>query len=240
MNDSVSKVDFSEIRWKGHWIWIPEDKVEHGTLAFEDAPPPRNNDCGLFRKTFTLNTVPARVPARITADSRYVLFVNGQEIARGPARSQPRRMLYDLFDLTPALKPGKNVLAVYVKVYARPNSYYIPPVANNGLGQTGALVFEADLSEAGWLVSDDTWRATRGLAWDFAGSNMGQRVPVEVVDARKLPAAWQAPDFDDTAWAVSPGTARAPLRRICPFPTAGRSLWPALPAYNRPTRRSGG
>ncbi|MFO7631048.1 MAG: hypothetical protein R6W76_00845 [Caldilinea sp.] len=53
----------------------------------------------LFRRQVELDRVPTRVPARITADSRYALFVNGQEVCRGPVRSQPRRMHYDLRDL---------------------------------------------------------------------------------------------------------------------------------------------
>ena len=42
---------------------------------------------GLFRKTFDLNRAMERAPARLTADSRYALFVNGQEVWRGPIRS---------------------------------------------------------------------------------------------------------------------------------------------------------
>jgi hypothetical protein len=159
---------------------------------------------GLFRRVFSLAAVPARVPARVTADSRYALFVNGREISRGPARSQPRRMLYDLFDLAPALQVGENVVAVYVKYYGRPNSYYIPAVPNTGLGKTGALVFEADLGPAGWLVSDGDWKAMKSPAWEvegLAGENIiSGGVPVEVLDARRLPVGWQAAGFDDAGW----------------------------------------
>ena len=119
-----------------------------------------------------LDAVPARVPARITADSRYVLYVNGKELSRGPARSQPRRTMYDLVDLAPALQLGKNVIAVNAKVYAKPNSFYIPPVGNNGLGKTGAVVFEANLGKDRWLVSDETWLATRSHAWIWKVSTL--------------------------------------------------------------------
>ncbi len=160
MSTPVTAADFPEIRWKGHWIWVPEDKIEFGMgLPGMVGIEPRKESHGLFRKSFTLVAVPERAPARITADSRYALYVNGREVSRGPIRSQPRRMMYDLFDLAPYLKAGENTIAVYVKFYGRPLSMYIPPVSNSGLGKTGALVFEANLGESGWLVSDDTWKA---------------------------------------------------------------------------------
>ncbi len=203
MSAPVTSQDFPEIRWKGHWIWIPEDKVEL-SFSLGGRAEPRKESHGLFRKTFNLASVPARVPARITADSRYALYVNGREISRGPARSQPRRMMYDLVDLAPALKPGMNLIAVYVKLYSQANSFYIPPVPNSGLGKTGALVFEANLGDAGWLVSDDTWKATKCHAWDvedFGSFDLvGGGVPVEQLDARKLPVGWNGAGFDDSAW----------------------------------------
>ncbi|MGC9523101.1 MAG: alpha-L-rhamnosidase N-terminal domain-containing protein [Anaerolineae bacterium] len=208
MSAKVTVSDFPGVRWNGHWIWVAEDEVEMGMgLGIgrrQGLPKPSH---GLFRKTFRLDTVPARVPARITADSRYALYVNGEKICRGPIRSQPRRMMYDLVDLAPALRVGENVIAIYVRFYGRPNSFYMPPVRNSGLGKTGALVFEADLDEAGWLVSDDTWKAIKSHAWDMEeyddSDPVGGGVPVEVLDARKLPPGWKEVGFDDSAWGTA-------------------------------------
>jgi len=118
MSVAVTPHDFPEIRWQGHWIWVPEEPITpSGSLsATLNAQAPETH--GLFRKTVHLDQVPDRAPARVTADSRYALFVNGQEVFRGPIRSQPRRLHYDLFDLAPYLHPGENVLAVYVKYYS--------------------------------------------------------------------------------------------------------------------------
>lgn len=203
MKSQVCAADFPEIRWQGHWIWVPEDKiVPTGGLPGENQPE-REEMHGLFRKTFTLDAVPERVPARITADSRYVLYVNGKEVSRGPIRSQPRRMFYDLFDLKPFLAKGENVVAVYVKCFAKANSFYIPPVANSQLGRSGVMVFEADLGDAGWLVSDESWKARKSLAWGQTSDAEGvvsAGVPVEVLDGRQLPAHWNQPGFDDAGW----------------------------------------
>jgi Bacterial alpha-L-rhamnosidase 6 hairpin glycosidase domain/Alpha-L-rhamnosidase N-terminal domain len=241
MSTPVTPHDFSEIRWKGHWIWVPEDKIDFGMGLPGMTAEPRKESHGLFRKTFTLASVPGRVPARITADSRYALYVNGQEVSRGPARSQPRRMMYDLVDLAPYLKAGENTIAVYVKYYGRANSFYIPAVPNSGLGKTGALVFEADLGPAGWLVSDDSWKATKSHAWDveeLPGFDlMGGGVPVEQLDAAKLPVGWQGTGFDDGAWQT------AQLLRAVHIGGFARSQPPTDPygpLYPRPIAQLGG
>ncbi|MCL5995229.1 MAG: alpha-L-rhamnosidase N-terminal domain-containing protein, partial [Chloroflexi bacterium] len=205
MSKPVTPQDFPEIRWKGNWVWVPDEALSPTSMFSFGTGGQKKEAHALFRKTFDLERVPARAPARVTADSRYVLFVNGQEVHRGPIRSQPRRMHYDLFDLAPYLKPGANTLAVYVKYYGTPKSYWIPAVPNMMLGKTGILVFEADLGDAGWLVSDQTWKAHKSDAWSEdavtgAPNPIGGGIPIEVFDARRFPFGWQRPGFDDSAW----------------------------------------
>src|SRR5690606_31918972 len=125
---------------------------------------PRPPCHGLFRRSFELAAVPVRVPARITADSRYMLFVNGQRVGHGPVRSQPRRLAYDMYDLAPFLQPGRNVIAILVKYYGRATSDWMPAVANARLGKSGVMVFEADLG-GDWLVSDAAWKTRIDSGW---------------------------------------------------------------------------
>jgi hypothetical protein len=212
MSEQVTAQDFPEIRWKGHWIWVPEEKIQMGGFlpGMDDSSQKKAESHGLFRKTFTLDSLPARAPARITADSRYLLYVNGQQVYRGPIRSQPKRLHYDLFDLAPHLKQGENVIAVYVKYYGTVKSFWMPAAANATLGKTGVLVFEANLGPStdapdGWLVSDASWKAHKSDAWSAEGQlshnePIAGGVPVEVLDARKLPPDWQRDGFDDSAW----------------------------------------
>lgn len=204
MRTPITTDDFSDIRWQGHWIWLGETELQMGMGFPGEEERPKQEANGFFRKTFHLDTVPERVPTRLTADARYLLYVNGQEISRGPVRGQPRRLMYDLFDLAPYLQPGENTLAVLVRVYSRANSFYIPPVPNMGLGKSGALVFEADLGADDWLVSDESWLSRGCAAWDREDSGGGHfvtaGVPIEILDARKLPVGWQQPGFDDSDW----------------------------------------
>ena len=237
MSTEISVSDFPEIRWKGHWIWVPEDEVAVTHALPGAAGPPLEESHGLFRKNFSLSTVPERVPARIAADSRYVLYVNEQEVFRGPIRSQPRRMHYDLFDIAPYLRPGNNTIAAYVRFYGRPLAMYMPPVGNSGLGKSGALVFEADLAGAGWLVSDETWKARKDEAWATKEAGMLGGVPVELMDARNQPAGWANAGFDDSGW----GNARK-LRaiHIGGFARSQPPGDPYGPLYPRPIAKLGG
>lgn len=241
MSATTTPHDFSEIRWRGHWIWVPEDKIEIGLGLPGGRAEPRRESHGLFRQVFTLAALPARAPARLTADSRYVLYVNGREVSRGPARSQPRRMMYDLYDLAPYLRVGVNTIAIHVKCYGRPNAFYIPPVPNGGLGKTGALVFEADLGPQGWLISDGSWRATKCDAWEALaeddGDPVSSGVPVELLDGRKLPIGWQAPDFDDSAW---PHAQTLRAVHIGGFARSQPPTDPYGPLYPRPIAQLGG
>src|SRR5919204_968860 len=239
---AITPQDFPQIRWRGHWIWVPEEPIEPGSPFPGGATPPSKEAHGLFRTTFDLDRVPERAPARITADSRYALFANGREVFRGPIRSQPRRLHYDLFDLAPNLQPGQNVLAVYVKYYGTPTSYWMPAVPNMTLGKSGILVFEADLGAAGWVASDASWKARKAGAWsdewrgDVTGPVSGG-VPMETFDARVFPFGWQEASFDDTGW----GTAQVvPAMHIGGFARTQPPTDPYGPLYPRPIAPLGG
>jgi alpha-L-rhamnosidase len=242
VSNQVTSKDFPEIRWRGHWIWVPEEKIALGDLLpGSGAKQEKNETHGLFRKSFHLDQVPQRVPARITADSRYLLYVNGVKVFRGPIRSQPRRLYYDLCDLGPYLKPGLNILGVYVKYYGTPKSYWMPAAPNMTLGKSGVMVFEANLGQGGWLVSDPTWKAKKCEAWvdlpGEAGSAVTHGIPIEIFRAAEYPLGWQEADFDDGKW----GAAQIiPAVHIGGFARTQPPTDPYGPMYPRPIAKLDG
>ena len=201
----VTPADFPGIQWRGHWIWCDPLAGSNFDAALSAPPGPPSETHALFRRVFTLAEVPARVPARITADSRYLLYCNGQSVYRGPIRSQPRRLFYDLFDLAPYLQAGENVLAVYVKFYGKAKSFWMPAPGELGAIHGPQIVFEANLG-SDWLVTDAHWKAHKSTAWEEnwrGGLSLGfldETIPVEVFDARKFPSGWEQPGYDDGAW----------------------------------------
>jgi alpha-L-rhamnosidase len=189
----------TSIRWSGHWI-APDPRPDVGiTSALGGAPTDAHFSRSLFRRSFQLSDVPAQVRARLTADSRYVLWVNGREVGRGPARSQPYRLRYDSYDLAPYLVVGANVAALLVTYYGHATSFWQPAPA--GASTDAVLVFEASFGDEE-IVSDSAWRVQRSTAWSLAAAQPDELagVPVELLDARKLPSGWREAEFDDSAW----------------------------------------
>ena len=126
----------------------------------------------------------------VAGGARHVLYVNGVEVARGPARSNPRDLLWDEVDLAPHLVPGVNVVAALACLYAGPVAWWMPPPFLAGDITEGAFVFEARLPGGEWLVSDATWQ---GLALDGWGADPGDALTGrsrERIDLRSLPEGW--------------------------------------------------
>lgn len=191
-------------RWHGHWIApeFPQFEIDASSVGGDLAPAEFSRV--QFRRSFDLAADWRRgeaAPMRVTADSRYVLWVNGIEVGRGPARSQPRRLRYDEYDLAELLVPGRNVVAVLVTYYGHANSFWQPAAANGVMGRDAQLVAELQLPD-GLLVTDEAWRAHRSGAWrSLERGKVMDGVPVELFDARELDPAWVDLGFDDTGWA---------------------------------------
>lgn len=67
-----------------------------------------------FRRIVNLDTAPAEFVVHVSADNRYRLFVNRQQVASGPQRSDLLHRRYQTVDLAPYLSAGPNVLAALV------------------------------------------------------------------------------------------------------------------------------
>jgi alpha-L-rhamnosidase len=100
--------DYGRRRNLAKWIWIPgfDDSVNPGQFV-------------LFRKKFHLQTKPTRVThVRVSADTRYRLFVNGKSVCFGPCKSYPSRWYYETVDIAPFLVAGDNVFSAKVLRYS--------------------------------------------------------------------------------------------------------------------------
>jgi len=157
----------------------------------------------------------------MSAVSRYTLYVNGVEVARGPVRANPRRQPCDTLDLAPCLSEGVNVIGVIAWRYEDANAWWMPPPPGTDL-RFGAFVFEARIGDD-WLVSDETWTGAALDGWGATrGSGIGGRGE-EIIDLRSLPHGWADRDGADPGWE------RVALRRAASWADTSSPHPPSYP-----------
>ena len=186
------------MRWNARWIWAPSKLRPAAAIASSPIPPREtwNRFCYL-RKSIDLGSVPASVPARVTADSRFILYVNGVEVARGPARSNPARLAWTEIDLAPMLAPGRNTIAALVRFYGAPIPWWIPAPASFTLG-FGSFALEAPAID---LFSDKSWKAAIApYRQEVPAPPILPQPPIEILDGAMVPHGWTGADFDDSSW----------------------------------------
>ena len=174
-------------KWRALWIWAQGNG--------EDIEVVR------FRRAFEAPEG-GRLLVRVTADSRYRLYLNGELLAFGPAKGDQFTHYYDVVE-TPALRPGRNVIAAEVVHYGTdrgPKSVWRSP--------KGAFLFEGDVLDGagglyGTVDSDASWSARREPGGAFALQKETFTLLIgggESVDGRLLVHGWQFPDYDDASW----------------------------------------
>jgi alpha-L-rhamnosidase len=67
-----------------------------------------------FRRTFELESLARSYPVHVTADNRFILYINGKRAGSGPSTGDVGHWRYSSLDLAPYLKRGKNVLTAVV------------------------------------------------------------------------------------------------------------------------------
>lgn len=167
--------------WKAAWIWADEKLDEKAILA---------------RRTLKLNSVPEKAMLRITASSQYQLFINGEYVCRGPARSAPHHQSYDILDISKMLQRGENLIAVRVHHKDGKRSYQYE-------GRAGLLA-QLDIDDKQTiLTSNSEWKVLTDPSWDNNAPLISRfhQVVNDRVDFRNYPNAWEAPNFDDSNWA---------------------------------------
>jgi hypothetical protein len=175
-----------------------------------------------FRKEFEVVGYVESAIVRASADGRYILYLNGARVGRGPARCHPGWQYVDPYDIAELIRPGRNVLAVLAHSYGRDTSFYeLPRGAQGILFGCGGFYLEGSVSTEGGRVdldSDGSWKFLASLAWEsdtpFGGTGFEERY-----DAERAPDGWKDAGFDDSAWKS------AHVQRIV-LPTAGSDIVP--------------
>jgi len=150
-----------------------------------------------FRKKVEITTPIKEANLSITADSRYILYLNGEYIGQGPARSFPDFQNYDIYNITDKLKQGNNIISVLVHHYGVKTYQYYPG--------RGGLLCELELINPQDKVinigTDSTWKTKQCISYDRYAPRINVHMGFEEhYDATKEIENWKEIDFDDSLW----------------------------------------
>lgn len=128
-------------RWDASWISHPTaSATDYGVFHFRkvfsigkekqviQSRSPNSLDL------YEASVIKRPVIVRVSADQRYMLYVNGKEVSRGPARGDLLHWRYERIDIQKYLKQGENVIAATVWNFGEHT-----PVAQMSLG-TGFIM----------------------------------------------------------------------------------------------------
>jgi len=163
----------------------------------------------LFRKIFSVESLPETAVVFVSALGIYSLSINGRRVGEDfftPGWSDYfERIYYNTYDVAPHLKKGENAIGViladgwhsgYVGWGRIRNRY------KEGARMLVQLHLDYRHGSSEIIGTDESWKMTREGPWREADLLMG-----ETYDARREKRGWDTANFDDSSWekaALSP------------------------------------
>jgi len=178
-----------EASWIWHPHWKEEDEAKGGRFVY-------------FRKIFELRKGRHNCALRISADSRYLLYVNGIPVSRGPCKGDRFTWHYEEVEVGEYLKEGTNVFAAQVLRYpyagegnqsvwrTRLPGLYVHAVIRD---KQNTQTADAHTDESWECIKDEAITLSQGVYTQFLGIS-------EAVDGFKRPFGWTEAGYVSEKW----------------------------------------
>ena len=173
--------EYNNGRWSAQWITSPDADADYGVY--------------FFRKTLTLSEKPEQFIVHVSADNRYKLYVNGSQVALGPAKGDSRNWSFDTVDIAPWLLAGDNLVAAVVWNFADQR-----PVALMSLGRAGFLL-QGNTEKERVLDTNKDWKVLKTDAYRPESVQVRGYYAAgctDRVDGSLYPWGWEQPGRPDT------------------------------------------
>ena len=152
-----------------------------------------------FRRVVSLANAPEEFVVHISGDNRYRFFVNGQQVATGPQRSDLLHWRYQTVDLAQHLRTGHNVLGALVWNWgpARPVAQfsYRTGFLLQGDGESESI---ANTNQDWTVFFNSGYEPIRIGSNDVGGYYASP--PGESARASLHPWGWEQAEYSDDSW----------------------------------------
>ena len=185
----------SDLVRKSNWIWTEEEFDE------------KNPSIIYFRKEIVIDQDVQAAVIKLSADSRYRLYVNGMSVAFGPCKGDKNIWYYDEIDIKDVLHEGNNVFAVIVLRYPqnlqKKRNHSIIRTDIPGFFLEGTIEYNNE--ETVPLAADETWKSfyqnkikigRPGVYYDYIDI-------VETAEGDQRTFGWKQPGFLDNEWSYA-------------------------------------
>lgn len=169
LNDALRKG--KETEWRATWIhpdFIDKDGVHYFW----------------FYKEFTLEELPVKAEVDITADQKYMLYINDEFVGRGPLYGAPDYYSFDSYTVTGSLKKGENTVWVLV-MQDCPGNY---AQWESPLAMLAQLKLIGKDGETTYIGTGTDWKYFKDNGWNSSAPRVFYDIPsmeiVEIYDAR--------------------------------------------------------
>ena len=193
-----------DLKWKAHWIAHPDVPGQAYSVQH-------------FRCAIHLKEVAGDWTVHVSADPRCHLFVNGQTVWSGPARSDLAHWPFATLDLAPHLQKGNNIIGATVWNHGEYNPW------SQISERTGFILYGEGAAKA--ISTGPRWKVFADPSYSIADSRRYPGIPAlrpVRFDTRTHPWGWQEPAFDDSDWAAPALVSRGAMRGIS---DAGSPWW---------------
>jgi alpha-L-rhamnosidase len=170
--------------WNAYWIAVPGEPANGYGVYF-------------FRKNFELAEKPLSFVVHVSGDNRYKLFVNGNLVSLGPARSDLFYWNFETVDISSYLQNGKNTVAAIVW-----NDGDLRPEGQ--ISNRTGFVMQGDTEKESVVNTNNSWKCMHNKAYSpLPGVGYPAYYvagPGELVDMNEYVQYWMNNDFDDNNW----------------------------------------
>jgi len=186
--------------WTAQYIWDGTTNV---------------NNFAYFRKAFSVARKPRLAKVYVSAHNDYIVWLNGDLLGRGPARSDPYHYgQYNGYDITALVHTGTNVFAAI--------GHWQGNWHDSGVNTEPAFLLEAHLDydggESSAIGTDASWKVLANTAFlendavYFGGAGGAKNRAAIRYDSRLEPRGWRSVGFDDSQWAPASVVDRSSFR----------------------------